>query len=97
MNGILCTEASGVSLATWEGSGNSERQIRLKKSTAVLGLLLGTLASQAAVSGTNAVTLMADNITNASDTAWPIVIGIILGLGALGVFMKFGRRAGFRA
>lgn len=50
----------------------------------------------ASLSGTNAVTLLSDNITNASETAWPIVVGIVLVLGTLGAFLKFGRRAGFR-
>lgn len=65
-----------------------------------IGTFLATLFALpvvAQVSGTNAVTVLDDNITNASTTAWPLVIGIITALVALGVFMKIGRRAGARA
>lgn len=49
------------------------------------------------MSGTNAVTTLADNVTNATNTAWPLVIVIITGLIALSVFLKIGRRGGVRA
>lgn len=49
------------------------------------------------MSGTNAVTTLADNITNATNVAWPLVIAIITGLVALSVFMKIGRKGGARA
>lgn len=49
------------------------------------------------MSGTNAVSTLADNVTNATNVAWPLVIVIITGLVALGVFMKIGKRAGARA
>lgn len=59
--------------------------------------LLVAVASQAEVSGTNAVTLIADNVENAQDTMWPITIGLIGALVVLGVLFKVGRRAGVRA
>lgn len=49
------------------------------------------------VSGTNAVSVLSDNIEHARDIAWPLVITIIVGLVALSVFMKIGKRAGARA
>lgn len=49
------------------------------------------------MSGTNAVTTLAANVENATNVAWPLVIVIITGLVALGVFMKIGKRAGARA
>jgi len=48
------------------------------------------------MSGTNAVSLLADNIENATGTSWPLTIGVIGCLLALGVFFKVGKRAGFR-
>lgn len=69
-----------------------------KSMLAVLAVLLGLPAVVAAqVSGTNAVTVLADNVNNATNVAWPIVIGIMGALVCLGVFMKFGRRVGARA
>lgn len=62
-----------------------------------VGLLAAPFGALATLSGTNAVTLMSANVENASETAWPIVLGCILVLGTLGVFLKFGRRAGFRS
>lgn len=64
---------------------------------AAFAVLLSPMGALATLSGTNAVTLMSANVENASETAWPIVLGCILVLGTLGVFLKFGRRAGFRA
>jgi len=49
------------------------------------------------MSGTNAVTVLGDNIENATNVAWPLVIVIITGLVALGVFSKIGKRVGARA
>jgi len=49
------------------------------------------------MSGTNAVSVLSDNIENARDVVWPIVITIIVGLVALNVFMKIGKKAGARA
>lgn len=49
------------------------------------------------MSGTNAVQVLSDNITNATNTAWPLVISIITGLVALGVLLKIGKRGGARA
>jgi len=48
------------------------------------------------MSGTNAVNLLADNIDNATGVSWPITIGIIGALIAIGVFLKVGRKAGVR-
>jgi len=59
-------------------------------------LMALALPAMAQVNGTNAVDLLADNLNNASSITWPIVVGIIAALGCLGVFLKFGRRAGFR-
>lgn len=50
----------------------------------------------AQVDGTNAVTVMGANLNNATGTIWPIVVGAICALGVVGVFLKFGRKAGFR-
>jgi Phage major coat protein, Gp8 len=49
------------------------------------------------MSGTNAVNLLGDNVENATNVAWPLVIVIITGLIALSVFLKVGKRGGVRA
>jgi len=49
------------------------------------------------MSGTNAVTLLGDNIENATGVSWPLAIGIIGALIALSVFMKVGKKAGIRS
>lgn len=65
---------------------------------AVVGLMvLGLQNSVAALSGTNAVTLLESNVENASTVSWTVAIGILAALVCLSVFMKVGRRAGIRA
>lgn len=65
---------------------------------AVLTALLALPALAAAqISGTNAVTALSDNVTNATNVSWPLVIAIITALIALSVFMKVGKRGGIRA
>jgi len=68
---------------------------RLALAGAVLAISVSSLMAQ--MSGTNAVGVLEDNIINARDTVWPIVITIVVGLVALNVFMKIGKKAGARA
>jgi len=51
----------------------------------------------AQLSGSNAVAVLEDNVSNATGVSWPLVVGIITALVALAVFMKIGRRAGIKA
>jgi len=71
----------------------------MKKLAALFALLLVSIKGvyAQAMNGTNAVTLLSDNIENARDVVWPIVITIVIGLVALNVFMKIGKKAGARA
>jgi len=62
-----------------------------------LAILLGSMAnSHAFLDGTNAVSMIEDNVTNASNVIWPLVIGIIAALVALSVVFKVGRKGGIR-
>lgn len=64
----------------------------------LVGSLMVLVAHAAlALDGTNAVSILSDNVNNASGTVWPIVIGIIGALVTISVFMKVGRKAGVRA
>jgi len=65
-------------------------------------LVLAVLAltaphASAFLDGTNAVGLIEDNVNNAGNVIWPLVIGIIGALVALSVVFKVGRKGGIRA
>jgi len=63
-----------------------------------LALLVASAPSASAfLDGTNAVSLIEDNVTNASNVIWPLVIGIVGALVALAVVFKVGKRGGIRA
>lgn len=70
----------------------------MRKLVAFLSVMFASiLTGLCQMSGTNAVSVLGDNIENARDTVWPIVITIVVGLVALNVFMKIGKKAGARA
>lgn len=76
----------------------TKRKVGMKwLSWLVLAVVWFAFPAMAQISGTNAVALLEDNVTNATTVAWPIVIGIIGALVALSVFMKVGRKGGVRA
>jgi len=57
---------------------------------------LGTLSVSAqldAASGTNAVTSLSGNLQNAGSVLQPIMIAVILIMGAIGVYYRFARKA----
>jgi len=64
----------------------------------LLALLMSFFAhvqtSAAQSTGTNTVTLVSDNITNASNTLTPLVIGVSIIFLIWGFIKKVGRRAG---
>jgi len=70
----------------------------MRKGALAAGAVVAGAASAGAqaMSGTNAVNLLDDNINNAINVAWPIVITVVIGLAALSVFLKIGRKAGAR-
>lgn len=63
--------------------------------TGLVALFVAQMAF--ALDGTNAVSLLSDNVNNATGTIWPIVIGILGALVTISVFMKVGRKGGVRA
>jgi len=60
-------------------------------------VLASVSTSHAFLDGTNAVGLIEDNVNNAGNVIWPLVIGIIGALVALSVVFKVGRKGGIRA
>lgn len=63
----------------------------------LVAIFLSADMTMAQISGTNAVSVLGDNITNATIVSWPLTIGVITGLVALSVFLKIGRKGGARA
>lgn len=68
-----------------------------RKVAAFFALFAMTVCGMAQISGTNAVSMLEDNVTNTTATVWPLVIGIITALVALSVFLRVGRKGGIKA
>jgi len=49
------------------------------------------------MNGTNAVSMIGDNVENVQNVIWPLVVGIIGALVALTVVFKIGKRGGIKA